>query len=130
MSQIKSHNTKPEIALRKALRKSGLNYRLKNKKLPGRPDIVLPKLKVAIFVDGDFWHGYFFNKKVKRITKNKSYWVRKIQYNMKRDKNNTKELRKIGWTVLRFWEHQIIRDSTRVVSKILERVNKIRSFES
>ena len=130
MSQIKSKNTRPELALRKALTKCGIKYRLQSTLLPGHPDIVLPQLKIAIFVDGDFWHGYLFKTKVNKISHNRSYWIRKIRYNMQRDRKNNKELRKNGWTVLRFWEHQIKTDSSAVASKILLLVNRIRLAES
>lgn len=79
------------------------NYR----KLPGSPDIVLPKYHIAIFCDGEFWHGYNWAKKKKHIKRNRKYWIHKIENNMKRDKRQTKQLRQMGWIVLRFWGHNI-----------------------
>ena len=120
MSLIKSKNTIPEILLRKALFSLGLRYRIHYNKLPGSPDIVFVKKKVAIFCDSEFWHGGInWNEKKKRINTNRKYWVPKIEKNIERDKINTTKLINMGWTVLRFWEKDIKKDVESIVKIII-----------
>jgi DNA mismatch endonuclease (patch repair protein) len=107
MAKIKSKDTKPEVALRHALWHSGLRYRKQSKKLPGNPDIVNKKLKIAIFIDGEFWHGYNWEDKKNKIKTNRDFWIPKIERNMQRDHENSKKLADLGYTVFRFWEHEI-----------------------
>lgn len=120
MSRIRGTNTKPEIALRKALWALGVRYRLNVKKLPGKPDIVIGKHKLAIFVDGEFWHGYDWNAKKPKIKSNAEYWVKKIEGNMARDQNNNEKLRSKGFLVLRFWEQELRKDIDGCVRQILK----------
>ncbi|WDF45998.1 very short patch repair endonuclease [Chryseobacterium sp. KACC 21268] len=112
MSKIKGKDTQPEIIFRKALWSEGLRYWLNVSKLPGKPDVVLRKYKVAIFIDGDFWHGYNWEEKKLRIKSNAEYWIKKIERNMERDLENTAALQEMGYTVFRFWEHNIKKDLT------------------
>jgi DNA mismatch endonuclease (patch repair protein) len=107
MSNIKSKNTGPEIILRKALTGEGIRYRLNVAKLPGKPDIVIGKRKLIIFIDGEFWHGFNWNEKKHRIKANSEYWITKIERNMARDVENNNDLTKLGYRVLRFWEAEI-----------------------
>ena len=119
MSMIKGENTKPEIALRKLLVACGLRgYRL-HYRLPGKPDIVFPKSRIAIFIDGCFWHKCpkCF---VKPVTKRK-FWEKKIDSNIKRDKIVNRELKKNKWKVLRIWEHEIKNEKT-IKRKIIDRI--------
>lgn len=117
MSRIRAKNTSPELKLRKALWHAGLRgYRI-HYKLVGKPDIVFTKSRLAIFVDGDYWHGYLWTKK-KKIPPRK-YWQAKIKGNMERDKKYTRQLKKDGWKVLRFWEHEVNKNTDCVVDKIL-----------
>jgi len=103
MSQIKSKNTKPELLVRKFLFANGLRYRLHDKNLPGKPDIVLPKYKAVVFVHGCFWHGHK-NCKYFVIPKTRTdWWLQKINGNIERDKMNTASLRKLGWKVLKIF---------------------------
>ena len=104
MSRVKSKNTKLELKLRKELWKNGYHFRV-HYKIKGNPDIVFIKKKIAVFIDGDFWHGYNW-KLLKPKLKNK-FWINKIKNNMKRDIINNKFLRKEGWKVIRFWGHEI-----------------------
>lgn len=120
MSKIKSKNTKPEILLRNELWKRGLRYRKNNKKLPGQPDIVNKKLKVAIFIDGEFWHGYNWEDKKKKIKTNRDFWIPKIERNMQRDHENNMKLQAMGFKVFRFWEHEIKKDMERCIGLIFE----------
>lgn len=114
MRSIKSANTEPEQILRKALRAKGLRFRTCLSRPEGKPDIVFPRDRVSIFVDGDFWHGNQWRKRGLRDledqfrqTKGKDYWLKKIQRNMRRDCAVTAKLLAEGWTVIRFWESEI-----------------------
>jgi len=106
MRKIKSKNTTPEIILRKALWNEGIRYRIENKGIIGNPDIAIKKYKLAIFIDGEFWNGYNWKEKKKKIQRNQDYWIEKIQKNMARDKKYNLLLKENNWTVLRFWEHE------------------------
>lgn len=116
MSAIKSRNTKPEMKLRKALFKEGLRYRV-NYKLPGKPDIIFPGKRLVIFVDGCFWHRC--PECYREPDNNKEFWKEKIARNVKRDEEVNSILNEAGWTVLRFWEHDIKRNLSEVVKKII-----------
>lgn len=110
MSQIKGKNTKPEILVRKFLHKNGFRYRLNYEKLPGKPDIVLPKYKTAIFINGCFWHGHD-NCKYFVVPKTKTkWWLDKINATKKRDVIKIKELAKLGWRIKVIWECQLKSD--------------------
>ncbi|MCD6011562.1 MAG: very short patch repair endonuclease [Flavipsychrobacter sp.] len=124
MSKIKSKETKPEISLRKELWKEGIRYRINVKELPSCPDIVIRKHKLVIFVDGEFWHGYEWEIKKKKIKANRDFWIPKIERNMQRDKQNNLELERMGYTVLRFWEHQIKKELTNCIMQIKNIVNQ------
>ena len=124
MSKIRSVDTKAELLLRKALWNAGFRYRLHNKKLPGKPDITITKYKLAIFVDGEFWHGYKWKDKKPKIKNNRAYWIPKLERNIARDKNNNKLLKKMGWNVLRFWEQQVKKGPEICIGKILEVVKR------
>ncbi len=105
MRSIKNKDTKIEIALRKALWKKGYRYRKNYDKLPGKPDIVLTKQKIAIFCDGDFFHGRDWEVLRPRLEKsnNSEFWISKISRNRERDNEINKRLLFEGWTVIRFW---------------------------
>lgn len=123
MSCVKSKNTKPEIWVRKYLFACGFRYRINVKKLPGTPDIVLPKYKTAIFVNGCFWHGHK-NCRYFVIPKTRTeWWLDKINRNIDRDQANILALKKLGWRVITIWECQLkpaIRDDTLLnLSKII-----------
>lgn len=109
-----------EVALRKALWALGLRYRKNVKTLPGKPDIVFRSRCVAIFVDGDFWHGRDWDARLGKLRRgsNAPYWVAKIKANMDRDQRKTAELEATGWTVLRVWETDVIRAPSEVAEKI------------
>jgi DNA mismatch endonuclease, patch repair protein len=122
MSRIKSQDTSPEITLRKNLWAKGLRYRKNLKTLPGHPDIVFPKSKTIVFVDGAFWHG----KKLSReqLKKMSPYWQEKIKNNVLRDIKNNKLLESMGYSVVRITDFQISRDLDGVVNKITRRVSQ------
>jgi len=122
MSHIRSKNTKVELAFRKELVRKGLRgYRI-HKKIIGNPDIVFTKKKIAVFIDGDFWHGY--NWKIKGKTPPKEYWQEKIQKTIGRDKKINSMLKKDGWTVIRFWEHEIKSDIVACIQKVSSLLKK------
>jgi DNA mismatch endonuclease (patch repair protein) len=120
MAAIRSKNTKPELLLRKSLFKLGLRYRIHPKNVIGKPDVVFVSKKVAIFCDGNFWHGHNWRKRkaLGQFRVRKKYWVAKIEGNIARDKKNNYLLRKQGWTVLRFWEDDIKKTPELVLAKI------------
>ena len=104
MSQIKATNTKPEMLVRKFLHAHGYRYRLHDKKLPGKPDIVLPKYKTVIFVHGCFWHGHK-NCKFFVVPKTRTeWWLNKINGNIANDVKAVKALKKEGWKIINLWE--------------------------
>lgn len=122
MSNIKSTNTQPEIAFRKALWNIGIRYRINVQKLPGKPDIVIEKCKIIIFIDGEFWHGYNWEEKKLRIKANREYWIPKIEKNMNRDIRNNDKLEEMGYTVFRFWEGQIKKDLPNCILKVTSKM--------
>jgi DNA mismatch endonuclease (patch repair protein) len=107
MSRIKGKNTKPEILVRQFLHNNGFRYRLNYSKLPGKPDIVLPKYKTAIFVNGCFWHGHKGCKFFVIPKTRAEWWVDKINRTIERDEIKIRELEKKGWTVKTLWECEL-----------------------
>ncbi len=122
MSLIRSTNTKPEIALRKIVSAKfypqGFRYKINYRKVKGTPDIAFVSKKIAVFVDGEFWHGYKFAKRKHKLPK--KYWLPKIEANMKRDRKVNRHLKKEGWKVVRFWEHQVKKTPELIVEKLEE----------
>lgn len=107
MASVKSKNTKPEVLVRKALFSEGFRYRINDKRLPGSPDIVLPKYKIVIFVHGCYWHGHENCSKAIKPATNKEFWNVKIQKNRQRDQKAQEELEANGWNVLVIWDCQL-----------------------
>lgn len=107
MRKIRTTDTQPEVAFRKALWHIGLRYRRNYKLLIGRPDIVFVRWRIAIFIDGDFWHGYDWAEKQGNIKTNRDYWIPKIERNIQRDREVDAALEQAGWLVLRIWEYEI-----------------------
>ncbi len=123
MSHIKSKDTRIELALRKELWSKGYRYRKNYKALPGTPDIVLTKYKIVIFCDGELFHGNNWEVLRPKLLKgnNPEYWVKKIERNMGRDRENDKKLLFMGWTVIRFWGNDILKKPEQCV-KVIEEV--------
>jgi len=125
MSAIKSRDTEPELILRRAIWKQGLRYRVNMKNLPGKPDIVFTKAKIAVFCDGDFWHGHnwairglgSFEEELKSYS---PFWREKIVGNVERDKRHNETLENDGWLVLRFWESEIRDDADTCAKRVRE----------
>lgn len=124
MQAIRSRDTGIEKALRKALWKKGIRYRKNYKKAVGKPDIAITKLRIAVFCDSDYWHGYDWENRNQRIKSNRDYWIPKIERNMERDRQVTEALQAEGWVVLRFWEWQIKRHLDSCVETVLSSINK------
>ncbi len=122
MSHIKSQNTSIEIKLRVALWHNGYRYRVNYKKLPGKPDIAITRYKIAIFCDSEFFHGKDWEALKLNLKKgdNADYWVHKIEKNRKRDEEINKELLFRGWTVVRFWGKDILKNVDECVKVIDE----------
>ena len=93
-----------ETALAKALWHEGIRYRRNYKELPGSPDIAITKYKVAVFVDGEFWHGQDWQNRKKKLKSNREYWIAKIEENIERDRRNDELLTAMGWKPVHFWE--------------------------
>ena len=121
MAKIKSKNTKAERVLRLALWHRGIRYRKNWRKLPGSPDIAITKYKIAIFVDGDFWHARGHEQAPgEQVATNKDFWKKKLTRNVERDKEVNDQLTQAGWLVLRFWESDIKKDIDGVIAEIMK----------
>ncbi len=107
MSKIRGKNTKPELLFRRALWAQDVRYRVDNKQLPGRPDIAIKKYKLAVFIDGEFWHGYDWEERKVKLKSNRGFWIPKIERNMQRDREVNAQLETLGFTVFRFWESEV-----------------------
>lgn len=119
-------NTTPEIVLRTALRAAGIRCRSNVKALPGCPDFVLVQDRIAVFCDGDFWHGRGWPHRKRKLAAgwNASYWVAKIERNRARDRTVTRALRGLGWRVIRVWESDVRRDPQFAVAKVLKLIGQ------
>lgn len=118
MQAVKNKDSKIEIALRSALWSKGYRYRKNYNKLEGKPDIVIPKYKLAIFCDSEFWHGYNWDTRKHDIKSNKDFWIKKIEGNIKRDEYVNKILHNQGWKVIRLWGKDIQNNMDECLSKI------------
>ena len=116
MSRIKGKDTGPETRVRSELHKRGFRFRKHLKELPGKPDIVFTKARVAVFIDGDFWHGYKFPTWEHKIS---DFWKTKISKNRERDAENHRRLREMGWTVIRLWQHDLERAFEESIERIV-----------
>ena len=126
MSQIKGKNTRPEETVRKYLFSHGFRYRKNDRRLPGTPDIVLPKYKTVIFVNGCFWHGHEGCKYFVYPQNNAEFWKNKIKTNIERDIRKEKQLTELGWRIVTIWECQLKpkrREET--LLKLLEKLEAI-----
>jgi DNA mismatch endonuclease (patch repair protein) len=117
MSRVRSAGSEIERALESAMRRAMLKPK-KQAEIFGRPDFAFPHAKVAVFCGSHFWHGYKWTLKRKEIRRNRDFWLPKITANMRRDRSVNRRLRAEGWTVLRFWEHRILKSPDRCVTKI------------
>ena len=118
MKNIRSKDTSIELKLRKELWRRGYRYRKNYTELPGKPDIVLTKYKIAIFCDSEFWHGYNWEVRKNDIKSNREFWIKKIEGNIKRDANVNKILKEQGLKVIRFWGKEIQKNLETCINKI------------
>ena len=118
MSKIRSKNTKPEMLLRSALHKEGLRFRIHRKDLPGKPDIIFAKQKVAIFVHGCFWHYHKDCREGRIPSSNSKFWQEKLEKNVAKDETVTEELRGQGWRVITIWECEIEKQIEKVLIRL------------
>ena len=125
MSRIKSKDTKPEEIVRKYLYSQGFRYRKNDKRLPGKPDIVLPKYRTVIFVNGCFWHKHDCPRFV-WPSSNKEYWIPKIERNIAKDEETNHILSAMGYKVIRIWEYEIRNDIDDVVAMIMRAIEEQR----
>lgn len=127
MSNIKNKDTGIEVKLRKALWKKGYRYRKNYKKLPGKPDIVLTKFKLVVFCDSEFFHGKDWEDLQEQLKRgnNAEFWIKKISQNKVRDEEINKQLKFMGWTVIRFWGKDIKKDVEQCVKVIEETIFEI-----
>ena len=126
MQAIKNKDSQIELLLRKELWKRGLRYQKNRTDIFGKPDIVFKGKKIAIFCDSEFWHGKDYDKSVGRIGTNQEYWKQKIARNIERDKEVNEQLQKEGWTVIRFWEKDITKDTDRCIQLIIDTIEQKR----
>lgn len=108
-----------ETALAKALWHNGVRYRLNYRKLPGSPDIAITGKRIAIFVDGEFWHGFAWEERKPRLKTNREYWIEKIEENMTRDAKNDRLLSDMGWITLHFWEKEVKKDLQGCLERVI-----------
>lgn len=131
MSRVRGKHTKPEIIVRKWLHANGLRFRLHRKDLPGSPDIVLPRFKTVVQVNGCFWHQHPGCSKAALPTSNREFWVEKMTRNVERDSENKRKLADLGWRVIEVWECELKQKSNFVSSDLLslvrENTEKLRS---
>ena len=120
MANVILKGGKSETELAKALWHEGFRYRKNYTKLPGSPDIAITKYKVAVFVDGEFWHGENWEERKTKLKSNREYWIEKIEENIARDKKNDKLLQEMGWIPIHFWEKEIKKDLSQCVHTIVD----------
>jgi len=128
MARVKGRDTGLEQLIRSGLHKRGFRFRKHVKGLPGRPDIVFAEARVAIFIDGDFWHGYRFPRWSATLS---DFWKQKIQGNRERDRRNFRRLRGMGWRVNRLWQHEVERDLEGCLKEVMSAVaNRLSGAEA
>ena len=130
MAKVKLKNGKAEQLLAKRLWHLGYRYRKNTRTLPGSPDIAILRYHVAVFVDGEFWHGKDWTERKQRLKRNREYWIEKIEENIARDKRVNGQLGEQGWLVIRFWEKDVLRNCDECVSKIVDTIVDIQNKHS
>ncbi|RIJ27099.1 DNA mismatch endonuclease Vsr [Henriciella mobilis] len=126
MSGIRGKDTKPEMIVRRGLHAMGFRYRLHDKRLPGKPDLVLPKYRTAIFVHGCFWHGHECHL-FKWPKTRPDFWRKKIESNRTRDRSNREKIEKQGWQVIELWECELRVESSKLLDRLTALGEEIKS---
>ncbi len=124
MGRIRSRNTKPEIIVRSILHRMGFRFSLRNKKLPGSPDIVMPRHKTIVFVHGCFWHRHRKCRQASVPKTRVKFWKEKFEKNQDRDRKNECELRKLGWKVIVIWECEVLRNPEKIARKLFSIITR------
>lgn len=122
MANVSLKGGRTETLLAHALWHAGIRYRKNYKALPGSPDIAITRYKVAVFVDGEFWHGEDWENRKKKLKRNREYWIEKIEENISRDKRNDALLKEMGWIPIHFWEKDVKSDLDMCVHKVVDAV--------
>ena len=122
MSRVKGKDTSIEVSVRSELHRRGFRFRKHVKDLPGKPDVVFPRSKVVVFIDGDFWHGYRFPAWKHEVS---DFWMKKISKNRERDNKNHRKLRNMGWIVIRLWQHDLERNFEGSIDRIISSIKKV-----
>lgn len=120
MGNVRLKNGKAETLIAKKLWHMGYRYRLNYKKLPGSPDIAISKYHIAVFVDGEFWHGKDWEIRKTKLKRNKEYWIEKIEENIVRDKRVDKQLIELGWIPIHFWEKEVLKHADECIASITD----------
>ena len=118
MAKVRLKGGKAETLLAKALWQRGYRYRRNDRRLPGSPDVAILRHRIAVFVDGSFWHGRDWTARRARLKRNRAYWIEKIEENMARDRRNDRLLLQAGWTPVHFWEEEVLGDLAGCVEEI------------
>lgn len=126
MSRVKLKDGPLEVIIRSALHKRGYRFKKHVKELPGNPDVVFVREKIAVFIDGDFWHGYKFSTWEHKLS---DFWREKIATNIVRDLRNFRKLREMGWKIIRIWQHQIKRDVNLCIERIVKAIEQARLLD-
>lgn len=122
MSKVKLKDGKAENLLAKFLWHKGYRYRKNYKRLPGSPDIAILRYRIAVFVDGEFWHGKDWEMRKSRLNRNREYWIEKIEENMARDLRNDQLLTQYGWKPIHFWEKEVMKNVSACVAEVEEAI--------
>jgi len=120
MAHVKLKHGDAETAIARVLWHDGFRYWLNYRKLPGSPDIAIQKYRIAVFVDGEFWHGYNWDERKPKLKRNREYWIEKIEENMARDRRVDQELKALGWTPIHFWSKEVKKDFDGCIRAIKE----------
>lgn len=128
MAHVKTKKNSAEVMLAKSLWHRGYRYRLNYKALPGSPDIALTKYRIAIFIDGEFWHGKDFEQRKTKLKNNKDYWIEKIQENINRDIRDDKLLKQMDWYPIHFWSNDVIKYCNQCVEEVICLIDDINNF--
>lgn len=127
MANVPLKGGRAETLLAHALWHEGVRYRKNYKLIPGSPDIAITSYKIAVFVDGEFWHGYEWTLRKEKLQNNRDYWIKKIEENMARDKKVNNELRAANWKVIRFWEKEVLKKPDECKKIILDEIDRERN---
>lgn len=125
MANVKLKGGNDEDAIAKAIWHRGYRYWRNYKKLPGSPDIAIQKYHIAVFTDGEFWHGYDWENRKSKLKRNREYWIAKIEENIARDKRVDIQLKELGWVPVHFWSKDIKNDLNGCIDIIMDRINDV-----